>query len=47
MKSCLNDPGHMTSMAAMPVYDKNLRKSSSLEPTDLSILVYTVVLIST
>ena len=27
-----NGPGHMTSMAAMPIYDKNLKKSSSLEP---------------
>ena len=25
-------PGHMTNMAAMPIYDKNLKKSSSPEP---------------
>ena len=24
----------MTNMAAMPIYDKNLKKSSSLEPID-------------
>ena len=27
-------PGHMTNMAAMPIFDKNLKKSSSLEPRD-------------
>ena len=27
-----NDPGHMTKMAAMPIYAKNLKQSSSLEP---------------
>ena len=27
-----NGHGHMTKMAAMPIYDKNLKKSSSLEP---------------
>ena len=27
-----NGPGHMTKMAAMPMYGKNLKKSSSLEP---------------
>ena len=27
-----NDPGHMTKMAAMPIYGKNLKKSSSPEP---------------
>ena len=27
-----NVPGHMTKMAAMPIYGKNLKKSSSLEP---------------
>ena len=32
MKVCSNGPGHMTSMAAMPIYGKNLKKSSSLEP---------------
>ena len=28
-KVCSNDPGHMTKMAAMPIYSKNLKKSSS------------------
>ena len=27
MKVCLNSPGYMTKMAAMPVYGKNLKKS--------------------
>ena len=27
-----NGPGHVTKMAAMPIYDKNLKKSSSPEP---------------
>ena len=31
MKVCSNGPGHMTKMAAMPIYGKNLKKSS-LEP---------------
>ena len=31
-KICPNVPGHMTTMAAMPMYGKNLKKSSSLEP---------------
>ena len=31
-KVCSNGPGHMTKMAAMPVYGKNLKKSSSPEP---------------
>ena len=31
-KVCSNVPGHMTKMAAMPKYGKNLKKSSSLEP---------------
>ena len=26
-KVCLNGPGHMTKMAAMPIYDKSLKKS--------------------
>ena len=30
-KVCLNGPGHMTNMAVMPIYGKNLKKSS-LEP---------------
>ena len=28
-KFYINGPGHMTKMAAMPIYDKNLKKSSS------------------
>ena len=31
-KNSSNGPGHMTMMAAMPVYGKNLKKSSSPEP---------------
>ena len=31
-KSFINGPGHMTKMAAMPIYGKNLKKSSSPEP---------------
>ena len=29
MKVYINGPGHMTKMAAMPIYGKNLKKSSS------------------
>ena len=29
---CSNGSGHMTSMAAMPIYGIHLKKSSSLEP---------------
>ena len=32
-KVCINGPGHMTKMAAMPIYGKNLKKSS-LKPVD-------------
>ena len=32
MKIYSNGPGHMTNMAAMPIYSKNLKKSSSQEP---------------
>ena len=32
MKVCSNGPGHMTKMATMPIYGKNLKKSSSPEP---------------
>ena len=32
MKVCSNGHGHMTNMATMPIYDKNLKKSSSLQP---------------
>ena len=31
-KVCSNSPGHMTNMAATPIYGKNLKKSSSPEP---------------
>ena len=31
-KVCIFRPGHMTKMAAMPIYGKNLKKSSSPEP---------------
>ena len=34
MKIYTNELGHMTNMAAMPTYSKNLRKSSSPEPID-------------
>ena len=30
----INNPGHMTKMAAMPIYGKNPSKSSSPEPVD-------------
>ena len=30
-KVCSNGPGHLTSMAAMPIYSKKLKKSSTLE----------------
>ena len=31
-KVCSNSPGHMIKMTAMPIYGKNLKKSSSPEP---------------
>ena len=31
-KVCINGPGHMTKMVAMPIYGKNLKKSSPPEP---------------
>ena len=31
-KVCSNGPGHMAKMTAVPIYGKNLKKSSSLEP---------------
>ena len=34
-KVCSNDSGHMTKMAAMLIYGKNLKKSSSPEPNDV------------
>ena len=33
-KVCIISPGHMTKMAALPIYGKNLKISSSLEPAD-------------
>ena len=33
-KNCSNGLGHMTNMAVMPIYGKNLKKSSSPEPLD-------------
>ena len=32
MKICRHDAGHMTKMAATPIYGKNPKKSSSAEP---------------
>ena len=34
MKIYTNELGHMTNMAAMPIYGKNLKNSSSPEPID-------------
>ena len=34
MKIDTNEFGHMTKMAAMPIYGKNLKKSSPPEPLD-------------
>ena len=34
MKIYTNEVGHMTNMAAMLIYGKNLNKSSSAEPID-------------
>ena len=34
MKIYINKLGHPTNMAAMPIYGKNLQKSSSPEPKD-------------
>ena len=34
-KVCLNGPGHMTKIAAMPIYGKNLKKSSFLSESSL------------
>ena len=33
-KVCSNGPGHMTKMAAMPRYGKNLKKASSNQKAD-------------
>ena len=35
MKLYSNGSGHMTKMATMPIYGKNLKKSSSPEPKGL------------
>ena len=34
MKIYTNEFGHMTNMATMPIYGKNLNKSSSPDPID-------------
>ena len=34
MKKNTNELGHMTNMADMPIYGKNLKTSSSPEPMD-------------
>ena len=34
MKFYTNELGHMSNMVAMPIYGKNLKKSSSQEPVD-------------
>ena len=34
MKIYTSELGHMTNMATMPIYGKNLKKSSSPEPID-------------
>ena len=34
MKIYTNELGHMTNMAAMPIYGKNLKKSPTPEPID-------------
>ena len=34
MKINTNELGHMTNMAAMPIYEKKLKKSFSPEPID-------------
>ena len=34
MKIYINELGHMTNMAAMPIYGKNIKNSSSLELID-------------
>ena len=48
-KSCSNGLDHMTKMAAMPIYGKNLKKSSSPEPIErwLWNLVCSIVYAST
>ena len=34
MKNCTNELGHMTNMAVMPIYGKNLQRSFAPEPID-------------
>ena len=34
MKIYINELGHMTNMASMPIYGKHLKKSSTPEPID-------------
>ena len=34
MELYINELGHITNMAATPIYGKNLKKSSSPEPID-------------
>ena len=34
MKIYINELGHMANIGAMPIYGKNLKKSSSSEPID-------------
>ena len=46
-KVCSNGPGHMTKMAAMAIYGKNLKKSSSPEPKGPWILVCIIGCLST
>ena len=36
-KSCSSGPGHMTNMAAITIYRKNITKSSSLGPIPVSL----------
>ena len=36
-KNLLNGAGHMPKMAAMPIYGKNLKKSSSPEPKSMTL----------
>ena len=42
-KVCSNGPGHITKMAAIPIYGKNL-KNSSLEPKELKLGIHNRVL---
>ena len=39
-KVCINGQGHMTKMATIPIYDKNLYKASSLEPGVYDLKLY-------